>query len=84
MIVMCLVVVDVVIMIIYTSLEVSGGGASLVINGEMEVTVSGVCKLCQLSTYSTLLMCMQTYNIRESVDSLCRDGADACIMYYIL
>ena len=53
LIVMCLVVVDVIIMLIYTGLEVYGEGASLVVNGEMEVTVSGV-SLHVNSIYSTL------------------------------
>ena len=42
LIVVCLVVVDVLIMAVYTGLEVNGEGATLVINGEDEMTVSGV------------------------------------------
>ena len=42
LIVMCLVVVDVIIMAIYTGLEISMGGASKAVNRENEKTVSGV------------------------------------------
>ena len=42
LIVMCFVIIDVGIMAIYTGLEVSQGGASRVINQELEKTLAGV------------------------------------------
>lgn len=53
LIVVCLVVVDIVIMTIYTGLEIgNNGGASRVVNKEREETVSGV----------SLKACMYAYN----------------------
>ena len=42
LVVLCLVVIDVVIMSVYTGLETSRGGASLVVNRENEITITGV------------------------------------------
>ena len=42
LVVLCLVVIDVVIMSVYTGLEASRGGASLVVNRENEITITGV------------------------------------------
>ena len=42
MMVVCLVAVDVLVLTVYTGLEVRGQGASLVVNREDEITVTGV------------------------------------------
>ena len=47
LVVLCLVVIDVVIMSVYTGLEASRGGASLVVNRENDITITGVSCVCR-------------------------------------